>query len=296
MASPNDPSVRQPAVAGRFYPAEAGQCRAQAQAFLRPNAAAVAEKRWGGGIVPHAGWICSGAVAGETIATLAAQGPADVVVIFGAIHTPLPVQSAALDSHQRWALPGGDSQISMDLQHRLQQQGNLFIVDERLHSMEHAVEVVVPMIQLAFANTPILPIEVPALEVAALIGRKAAQAIAETGVRAVYLASTDFTHYGTNYRFMPAGVGPAAMQWAKENDRPLLQLIAELAEDKIVAEVRQRGNACGAGAVAAMLAACKEMGATSGRVLRHTTSFETLAKVAPQPPTNAVGYAAVVVG
>jgi AmmeMemoRadiSam system protein B len=60
--------------------------------------------------------------------------------------------------------------------------------------------------------------------------------------------------------------------------------------------VRQHHNACGPGAIAAMLAAARSAGATAGRVLRHASSFETLATVAPQPPVDAVGYAAVVVG
>ena len=48
--------------------------------------------------------------------------------------------------------------------------------------------------------------------------------------------------------------------------------------------------------IAAMLAACREHGATEARVLRHASSYETLADVHPQPPTNAVGYAGVIVG
>jgi AmmeMemoRadiSam system protein B len=60
--------------------------------------------------------------------------------------------------------------------------------------------------------------------------------------------------------------------------------------------VRHRASACGGGAIAAMLAACRELGATRATVLRHASSFETLAGVAPQRPVDAVGYAAVVVG
>ena len=50
------------------------------------------------------------------------------------------------------------------------------------------------------------------------------------------------------------------------------------------------------GAIAAMLSACRELGATGATVLRHANSFETLAAVHPQRPVDAVGYAAVVVG
>ena len=72
MSGPNETSqsVRRPAVAGRFYPADAEECRKQAGSFLRYNTIHAQEKKWIGGIVPHAGWICSGAIAGETIATL----------------------------------------------------------------------------------------------------------------------------------------------------------------------------------------------------------------------------------
>jgi AmmeMemoRadiSam system protein B len=288
-------TVRPPAVAGRFYPAAAAACVAEARSYLQN--APVTPGAWVGGVVPHAGWICSGAVAGQTIATLAAAVPqVDVVVVFGAVHTAARFEFGALDSHGRWALPGGEAQLPLELQQRLLGKGTVFGVEPRLHQHEHAVEVEVPLLQLAWPGVAILPIEVPAHDVGCLIGRKTAQTVREAGLRAVYLASSDFTHYGTNYHFTPAGVGPAAMQWARDNDRPLLELLEQMAAERIVAEVHQRQNACGAGALAAMLAACREVGATAGRTLRHTTSFETLAGVAPQSPTNSVGYAAVVVG
>src|SRR5918993_1102712 len=80
-------SVRQPVVAGTFSPAAPDRCRAAAAALVRadPHATASAQRNWRGAIVPHAGWVCSGAIAGEAIATLAA-GPGakpDVVVVFG---------------------------------------------------------------------------------------------------------------------------------------------------------------------------------------------------------------------
>ena len=295
MAWPSDPTIRQPAVSGRFYPAEANACRNEAQSFLKPSADAAA-RRWLGAVIPHAGWICSGAVAGQAIATLAAQGPVDLVVIFGAVHTPIAVQYAALDPHAVWALPGGQTNVAKQMHARLESCGNLFVVDGRLHAQEHSIEVNVPLVQLAFGNAPILPIEVPPIGAAELMGRKTAECVTEAGVRAIYLASTDLTHYGPSYGFTPAGVGPAGIEWSKNNDLRLLKLISELAADKIVPEVQQHHNACGAGAVAALLGACRQLGASSAQVLWHTNSFETLATVHPQPPTHAVGYAAIAIG
>src|SRR5690349_11744350 len=118
-------SVRRPAVAGLFYPEDDAACTAAAAELLRTNAAAAQVRPWRGAIVPHAGWVCSGAIAGESIGTLAASRDAaglkapDVVVVFGAVHTSLPLARAALASHELWQLPGGTSDVSHALAERL---------------------------------------------------------------------------------------------------------------------------------------------------------------------------------
>ena len=267
---------------------------------LEVAATGAGEKIWIGGIVPHAGWAYSGAIAGQTIAAIArsqAERRVDVVVVFGAIHTRAPIDVAALDSHSRWDVPGGTSQVPEELERRLiESSAGLFRVDERFHTREHAVEVEVPLIQVAWPDAKVLPIEVPVVDFAAQIGIATARQLANAGLSAVFLASSDLTHYGPAYRFTPGGVGPAGLEWAKNNDQRLLQEVTNLAVDRIVPEVRSRLNACGAGAIAAMLAACREQGASVGRVLRHANSSETVPDVTRRDPANAVGYASVVIG
>lgn len=297
MPSQSHPSIRPPAAAGRFYPADPDQCRHLAQSYLIPAPTTLQQPI--AGLVPHAGWICSGAIAGQTIATLAAAhaaSPPDIVVVFGAIHTPLRVHFAALDSHLRWAVPGGESSLPLEAESKLLETPDLFQTEPRLHDREHAVEVNLPLLQLAFPNATILPIETPPLELAQMIGRKTAQVLRGLNLRAVYLASSDLTHYGPNYRFTPVGVGESAMAWTLANDQRLLDLIGQGKIEEIIPEVRQRQNACGAGAIVAMLSAAREHGASGGEILTHATSYQTLAKVAPQPPSHAVGYASLVVG
>lgn len=303
MAGPKDLSVRPPAVAGLFYPADAGPCRNMARTMLNVNRGALSGgEKWIGGIVPHAGWICSGAIAGQTIATLAAARQADravdVVVVFGAIHTPLHIDRAALDTHQVWHVPGGESEICGLLSARLiESSSSAFAIDPRFHRREHAVEVELPMIQLAWPGAAVLPIEVPVLDEAIDIGRRTAQQMERAGLNAVYLASSDLTHYGPNYDFAPVGIGIDAVQWAMDNDRRLLRVVTDMRVEAVVPEVRAHANACGGGAIAAMLAACRERGATAARVLLHSCSHQTLADAgAPQPPDNSVGYASVLVG
>jgi AmmeMemoRadiSam system protein B len=297
-------SVRKPAVAGMFYPADARQCREAAASLLNAARPVVNQalpllgpKPGLGAVVPHAGWICSGVIAAESILALATQQPnVDLVVVFGAIHTPIEIDRAVFDSYDRWAFPGGESAVTAPLRKELSGASTLFLTDDRFHTREHAVEVELPLIQAAWPDTRILPVEVPPEVSAVEIGTLVAHAISAAGLTAVYLASSDLTHYGTNYRFTPAGVGQAAMAWMLDNDRRILRVVTDMTPEKIVPEVRTHNNACGAGAIAAMMAACLERGAKKALVLRHASSYQTLASVAPQPPDNAVGYAAVWVG
>jgi AmmeMemoRadiSam system protein B len=207
------------------------------------------------------------------------------------------LRAAALDSFDLWQGPDGDSEVENGARRTLAVTSpGLFEVDDRFHEQEHAVEVELPLIRSAWPGVKLLPVEVPAAEFATDVGVMTARALAGAGTRAVYLASSDLTHYGPDYGFTPAGVGEHALEWAKENDRRVLRLVTDLSADAVVPETRAHLNACGGGAIAAMLAACKELGATRASVLRHANSYETLRDVRPMPPTDAVGYAAVVVG
>jgi AmmeMemoRadiSam system protein B len=249
-------------------------------------------------LAPHAGWICSGAIAGQTIRAIAngrVNGP-DVVVVFAAIHTAAASRTAILDTFSHWDIPGDSCEVDTEFRASLLHRDKLFRADDRFHLREHAVEVELPLLHAAWRNAKVLAVEVPPDEWACDIGFETAQVVADLGRDAVFLASSDLTHYGPSYGFSPAGVGMNALAWAKMNDRYLLDLIIGMKAELIVPEVRAHLNACGAGAVAAMLSACRTLGATVAKELCHATSFETLATVAPQTPDNAVGYAAIVAG
>ena len=161
----------------RFYPADEIECNRAAGAFVSQAQLSGDDRtRWFGGIVPHAGWICSAAVAGQTIATIARGIGPDVVVVFGAIHTPMPTPLAALDSHRavvdpRRAIIGcsgaaGEADRS---------DGFIENVDERFHDREHAVEVELPLIRAAWPYAMVLPVEVPVIDDAVAIGRQTAR-------------------------------------------------------------------------------------------------------------------------
>ena len=245
MFGPRDEVVRSPAVAGMFYPAQAERCLSVAGEFLAAGREAAVAKasqlksdaKSLGAIVPHAGWVCSGAIAGEAIAAVALSRPVvDVVVVFGAIHTAIPVELGVLDPHARWGMPGGEAEIEKELAAELAADGGRFAVDERFHRREHAVEVELPLICGAWKGAKILPIEMPPNESAVELGETVAKCVAAAGLSAVYLASSDLTHYGPDYGYTPAGIGEAGLEWAKENDRRLLDVINGMRAGDVVIE------------------------------------------------------------
>jgi AmmeMemoRadiSam system protein B len=297
MAGPSELLVRKPAVAGAFYPDDPGMCRAQASRFIAASEAEEPTRRWFGGVLPHAGWVYSGAIAGQTIAALARAQPApDVVVVFGAIHTRPPLPLAVLDSFTRWDFPGDTCDVAQQARRAVSQAGDLFCVDDRFHEREWAIEVELPLLRQAWNRAAILPVEVPPHESAVAIGRRTAASLAQANLRAVFLASSDLTHYGPNFGLTPAGLGQTGMDWMMANDRRVIDLTLKMQVEAIVPEVRARLNACGAGAIAAMLAACGELGAAQAKLLRHANSYQTFGAAAGQPPDNFVGYASIVVG
>ena len=311
--------IREPAVAGQFYPESAESCRAEVRSYLsaaeslaqqnqvtksidRPNLvvqkpaecadSSPCVEDIAGGIVPHAGWICSGQVAAEVFWQLLQHRPIDTVVIFGAAHRLISKQAAL--SQQIWATPLGEMAIDDELaQATLSLVPNDVCDQSDAHEQEHSIEVQLPFIQYLLPTARLLPILVPHVAPAVAIGRTVAMQAERLGRQVVFVGSTDLTHYGPRYRFTPKGTGPTGLTWAKQHsDQRFIDLACNMQADAMVSEASQHHNACGAAAVAATIAACQHRGATRGILLRHTTSAEVLLDRFG-PTDDAVGYAGI---
>jgi len=285
--------MRQPAVAGRFYAADPDRC---AQDVRRLSEAGTEDARTDvstayGAIVPHAGWICSGDVAGRTLTALAEETQAKTVVLTGSIHT-MAVLGPALDTADAWWTPLGSIEVDAELRRTLGELPGFQPLD-MAHEREHSLEVQLPFIREAFgADARIVPCLIPEHQEAPRWGRRIGEVLADWPRPAVMVASSDLTHYGPNYRFTPQGVGEAGCRWAQEvNDRRLIDRLEQLDTDAIVPETRQQKNACGGGGIAATVACCEQLGAQQGRLLAHTSSTEALASLGHADPNNYVGYA-----
>jgi hypothetical protein len=168
--------------------------------------------------------------------------------------------------------------------------------DPHAHDQEHSIEVQVPLLRHVLPEVRIVPIAVLPDRQAATLGRMVGLVIRTLEADAVCLGSTDLTHYGPSYGFAPKGMGAAAIRWMREeNDRRMLDLMVAVDADKVVAEARAHANACGAGAVAATLAAARELGAQRGCIVQYTTSYDVMRDSMGRPDADAaVGYGGVV--
>lgn len=282
--------IREPVQTGRFYPADEAKCREDVEAHSAQGAHSV-EGVVRGGIVPHAGWRFSGRVAAEVFATIAGQAKPTTVVIFGAVHRHRGAKAAMFPSGC-WETPLGPVEVDKRLAERVLGHTNLIVEDAYAHEQEHSIEVQVPFVRHLLPEAMILPIMVPPVPEASEVGEAVARTVETYQADAVMIGSTDLTHYGPSYDFTPEGVGLEGLVWAKNvNDKRMIDLILALTPKPIVPEARSHGNACGAGAVAAAVAAVRHLGADKGALLRHTTSHEVLGQGGG---LDSVGYAGIV--
>ncbi len=285
--------VRAAGHAGFFYPRTSRACAALIDECL---AAVPEEAEPGGevlgGIVPHAGWVYSGAVAAATFRAVGEPAPR-TFVLFGAVHDAF-ITGPALSPDDAWETPFGEVAVDRELAARvLAEVGPRLAEDRAAHRREHSLEVQVPFLARLFPGARILPVAMPPGPEAVELGEAVGRVLAREEDRIVVLGSTDLTHYGPRYGHMPRGTGPEAHRYAKEvSDRSFLDRLLALDAAGALEDARRKRNACGAGAAAAAAAACRALGASRARLLVHVTSHE----VRPQGsvPSDFVGYASLV--
>lgn len=132
-------SVRRPAVAGRFYPADLDQMNEMLDSMVPRERG---NETWAGALVPHAGWIYSGKLAAQVFARI--KIPAKVL-IFGPKHMPHG-SDWAVAPHRTWALPGLSLHSDPDLARRIADCVPPFEADAMAHAAEHCIEVQLPIL------------------------------------------------------------------------------------------------------------------------------------------------------
>ena len=265
--------VRNPAVAGQFYPGTKAGLQREIEKYIAKGA----EKIKAIGVVsPHAGYVYSGAVAGATLSSVELTG---TCIVMGPNHTgkgrPFSIMTEGV-----WKLPSGDCEIDEKLAKDILSNSDYLEEDEDAQRGEHSVEVQVPFLQALKENVKIIPLVLAdaELEIYRKIGKGIAEAIKGKGEPATIIASSDLTHYEPH-------------EAAKQKDKKAIEAIINLDEEALIGAIKKyRISMCGYAPVCVMLAAVKELGAKKARLIKYQTSGETSGDY-----NAVVGYGGIVI-
>jgi AmmeMemoRadiSam system protein B len=263
--------LRQAAVAGKFYPGDPAGLLADVESYLSPRQAPVTAL---GCMVPHAGYIFSGHVAGAVFATLAI--PATCIVLcpnHTGMGTPL-----SLMIRGSWQTPLGTVPIDSQLAIELQRACPLLEEDTLAHRVEHGIEVELPFLQTLRSGLSIVPIVIGTQHYPALreLGMAIAQAV--RGRDVLIVASSDMNHYEND-------------EITRVKDHQALAPLLRMEAEGLYRVARtEHISMCGLGPAVAMLTAATELGATSCELVRYATSGDIFGD-----RERVVGYAGVVV-
>jgi len=182
--------VRSPAVAGMFYEAQPERLAADVRGFLPAGLDPVAAI---GAIVPHAGYVYSGAVAGAVYARL--RIPATCVILCPN-HTGRGAP-AAVDPSDAWRTPLGDVRVDREMADRLRRLAPSLEEDAEAHRREHSLEVQLPFLQALRPDVAFVPVCLgePSLELCREVGEALARLRREATEPPLVLASSDMNHY-----------------------------------------------------------------------------------------------------
>ena len=265
--------IRNPVVAGQFYPESPSQLKAMIEAFVDKK---VAKEEVIGLISPHAGYIFSGPVAGAVISKVKFK---DTFIIMGPNHTGLG-KPLSIMSQGTWKTPLGEVEIDSELSKQILAISGPLEEDHVAHQYEHSIEVQLPFLQYFKPNIRIVPILLAFASGAIYkeIGKGLAKAIKELNKEVIIMASSDMTHY-------------EPQESAQRKDTQAIEAILDLNEDELLKRVDELDiSMCGYAPAVSLISAAKELGATRAELVRYQTSGDTTGDY-----SSVVGYAGIII-
>ena len=243
------------------------------------------EKKLKAVIAPHAGYTYSGPCAAWAYKEIAESEFADLYIIVGPNHAG----NGNFVSTDMWVTPFGEIRVDKEFLKYLMKHNEQLKINEHAHSEEHSIEVQLPFLQFATRDKmhelKILPIIVDHELDYKKLSLDLKETILETGRKVVFIVSTDFTHYGRNYRYLPFS------QDVQENiykmDRKAIDFVQKMdAEGFLKFNYEKITTICGQIAIAT---AIKSIKATKVNLDQYYTS----ADITDGDYKNSVSYAAI---
>lgn len=263
--------VRQAAVAGSFYPGDHPAIDAEL-ARLVPRRHATAARAV---VVPHAGWMYSGSVAGETYAQVAVPR---LAILLGPNHTGLGAPGALM-REGAWRYPGATIPVSRELADALLGAADELTPDDAAHLREHALEVQLPFLHRRRPDLAIVPITLGRTDpgFCRAVGEAIGRVVAGWSEPVLLVDSTDLNHY-------------EAQAVANRKDRLAIDAILALDAERLGTAVRTHDiSMCGIAPTQALLWAAAALPVRAARLVRYQTSGDVSGDL-----TRVVGYAGIV--
>ncbi len=265
--------IRRPAVAGFFYPDRPEAVEAELDRLIEhvePKTAARAI------VVPHAGWIYSGRVAGAVYGRVALPR---LAVLLGPNHTGFGPWGSIM-TRGSWAIPGGGLPIAQSLGNAILNACRELEEDERAHAREHALEVQLPFLRRLRPEIEFVPITLMKTDLAfcLAVGAAVAKVVTAWPEPVLMVASTDLNHY-------------ESQSVSNQKDRKAIDAILSLSPERLHRIVREHQiSMCGIAPTTALLSALAETGAREATLVKYQTSGDVSGDT-----ERVVGYCGIII-
>lgn len=264
--------TRRPAVAGSFYPDEPKELKRMVDSFLSCD---IKPLKWkiSGILVPHAGYVYSGATAGRSFAAIK-NCKFDTAIILAISHR-YTLEGAALYSGCAFDTPLGSVCVNGKLTEKIKKSHSLFEFHDSAHNEEHSIEVQLPFLQTLHPDAEIVPVLVNTNDLDAL--KKIGTAIGKIAKEnnAMLIVSSDLAHYP------PADI-------SKKSDMSVLTALSIALQykdpayfklaNRLLLEKRFQGletTACGESAILIGIYSAMEQGVNDFEFIDYTNSGDT---------------------
>jgi MEMO1 family protein len=249
--------VRFPAVAGQFYPAHPRELSALIRTYTGtgPLQGRIPVRAC---LVPHAGYVYSGAVAGAVFSRIVLPKK---ILLLGVRHYPRG-EALAMLSQGNWRTPLGDVPIDEALATRLSEACPSLREDPVAHSQEHSLEVELPFLQELNPGFSFVPVALGTVQFERLteVGEAIAGVLRETKEEVLVVTSSDMNHYEDD-------------ETTKRKDHLAIDCLLRLdAEGLYAVCVEKKISMCGLGPAIAMLTAMRRLGAKQASLVHYATS------------------------
>jgi AmmeMemoRadiSam system protein B len=266
--------LRMPAVSGRFYPSDPAELASLIKQYSLPEIETplVRAKAC---LVPHAGYLYSGHVAGAVFARI--MIPKKVLVL-GVRHRP-PGANVAILTRGDWRTPLGDAPIDEQMASALQTACPLLREDDVAHATEHSLEVQIPFLQILQPEFTFVPIAIGTVRFEDLVtaGEAIGKVLAASSEEILLLTTSDFNHYEND-------------AVTRMKDHKAIERILALDARGLYDTCRNESiSMCGLGPTVAMLTALKYLGKSQPELVRYATSGDISGDL-----SSVVGYAGMI--